>query len=73
MRSDHRLPRGRQPYDVFNGARVGAIVGALAGGLVTALTSPSFAWLILLGAAIGVASGYAYERRRVRAERDPDA
>jgi hypothetical protein len=68
MDPDGRLPRGRQPYDAFNGARVGAIVGGLLGGLVTAVTSPALAWVILLGAGIGAAAGYGYERGRIREE-----
>ena len=76
MSDDHRLPRGRQPYDTFNGARVGAVAGALLGALATVLTTASLAWLILVGGAVGAVAGYAYERRRIAVERgrsdDPD-
>lgn len=65
---EHRLPRGRQVYDTFNGARVGAIVGALLGAIVAAVTTPALAWVILVGAALGGVIGYLWERRTIRSE-----
>jgi hypothetical protein len=68
MSDDNRLPRGRQVYDAYNGARVGAIVGALLGAILAALLSPIWAVAIPVGGAAGAAAGYAWERRRIRGE-----
>jgi hypothetical protein len=68
-KDEYRLPRGRQVYDAYNGARVGAIVGALVGAIVAAITSPSLAWLILVTAPAGAGLGYLWERKRIAEER----
>ena len=66
---DYRLPPGRQPYDVLNGLRIGALSGGIVGAIVMALTSLDTLWVLLVGAAIGGAIGYLYERRRLNAAR----
>jgi uncharacterized protein YcfJ len=71
--SDPRpLPSGRQPYDPLNGLRVGALSGGLMGAVATATTSAGYAWLVLVGAVAGGATGYWYERRRLRRDRETD-
>ncbi len=67
---DYRLPPGRQPYDVLNGLRIGALVGGIIGAIVLALTSLDSLWVLLVGAVIGGAIGYLYERRRLNAARN---
>ncbi len=66
---DYQLPPGRQPYDVLNGLRIGALVGGILGAIVMVLTSLDSLWVLLVGAAIGAAIGYFYERRRLTAAR----
>lgn len=66
---DYRLPPGRQPYDVLNGLRIGALVGGIIGAIVMVLTSLDSLWVLLVGAAIGAVVGYLYERRRLNAAR----
>ena len=36
---DYRLPPGRQPYDVLNGLRIGALVGGIVGAIVLIFAS----------------------------------
>lgn len=62
----HRLPVGHQPYDPLNGLRVGALAGGLLGAIAAAIVGLGYAWLILVGAALGGAIGYWYERSRLR-------
>lgn len=68
---EYRLPPGRQPYDVLNGLRIGALVGGILGALVMVVTSFDSLWVLLVGAVIGGAIGYLYERRRLNAARTP--
>jgi hypothetical protein len=68
-REDYQLPPGRQPYDVLNGLRIGALVGGILGAIVMVLTSLDSLWVLLIGAAIGGVAGYLYERRRLNAAR----
>ena len=49
-------PRG-QPYDRLNGVRIGAVVGAIVGGAAAAVIGAGFAFLILVGGAIGAFMG----------------
>jgi hypothetical protein len=66
---DYRLPPGRQPYDVLNGLRIGALAGGIVGAIVMAATTLDSLWVLLVGAAIGAVVGYLYERRRLSAAR----
>jgi len=65
---DRRFTPGRQPYDVLNGMRVGALVGVIVGAVVTAIWDLGV-WPILVGAIVVGAFGYGYERRAVERER----
>ncbi len=58
-------------HDPINGLRVGALAGGLLGAVVTALSSPSNAWTVLLFGTIGGVAGFWNERRRLAAERRP--
>lgn len=60
-----RYPPGRQPYDVWNGARIGAIVGGLLGALSAILVGAAAVWIIVGGAMVGAFAGYWWERRRI--------
>lgn len=66
--SDRRFPPGRQPYDLFNGMRIGALVGVILGAVLTALWDLGV-WPILAGAVVFGAVGFAYERRAVERDR----
>jgi len=66
---DYQLPPGRQPYDVLNGLRIGALVGGILAAIVMVFTSLNSLWVLLIGAAIGGVVGYLYERRRLHAAR----
>ncbi len=66
-REPHRLPPGRQPYDVLNGLRVGAFAGLALGAIVAAVTR--IPWFLLLGVVVGAAAGYLWERGRSREDR----
>lgn len=66
---EYRLPPGRQPYDVLNGLRIGALVGGILAAIVMVVTSFDSLWVLLVGAVIGGATGYLYERRRLNAAR----
>jgi hypothetical protein len=55
--------------DPINGLRVGALAGGLLGALVTALSSASNAWTVLLFGTLGGAAGFWTERRRLAGER----
>jgi uncharacterized protein YcfJ len=68
---DYRLPPGRQPYDVLNGLRIGALVGGIIGAIVMVVTGVQSLWVLLAGAVIGGLVGYLYERRRLNAARTP--
>ena len=68
-KDEYRLPRGRQVYDAYIGAKVGALVGAILGAILTAVTSPSLAWLIFVTAAAGAGIGYLWERKHIAQER----
>lgn len=68
---EYRLPPGRQPYDVLNGFRIGALVGGILGAIVMVVTSFDSLWVLLVGAVVGGAIGYVYERRRLNAARTP--
>jgi hypothetical protein len=59
-----RLPPGRQPYDMLNGFRIGALAGGLMGALGAAVTNTRVVWVVLVGAAAGAVIGYWTERRR---------
>ena len=65
-RDPDRLPPGRQPYDPLNGLRVGALSGGLMGAIATFATGAGYAWLVLVGAGVGGAVGYWFERRSLR-------
>ena len=67
---DYQLPPGRQPYDVLNGLRIGALAGGIVGAIVLVVTSLESLWVLLVGAAIGAVVGYVYERRKLNAARD---
>ncbi|HEY5650820.1 MAG TPA: hypothetical protein VIW46_05175 [Acidimicrobiia bacterium] len=56
-------------HDPINGLRVGALAGGLFGALITALSSLSVAWTVLLFGMIGGAVGFWSERRRLTRER----
>ena len=66
---DFRLPPGRQPYDVLNGLRIGALVGGILGAILIVVTPLDSLWVLLAGAVIGGLVGYLYERRRLNAAR----
>jgi hypothetical protein len=66
---DYQLPPGRQPYDVLNGLRIGALIGGILGAIVMVLTSLDSLWVLLIGAVIGGLVGYLYERRKLNAAR----
>lgn len=53
-------------HDPVNGLRVGALAGGLLGALVTALTSTSYAWVVLVLGVVGGVLGYLTERSRQR-------
>lgn len=63
---DDRLPAGRTPWDVFNGLRVGALAGGLLGATVPIVFGASWAWVVVVGAAVGGATGYLSQRRSRR-------
>ena len=65
MRSDRSLPAGHPPWDVWNGARVGAIAGGVVGIAAVALTGSSLYWVGLATAAGGAVAGYLYEKRKL--------
>lgn len=62
---DERFPAGRQPYDAMNGIRIGALAGGILGITATALLSFSTIWLMILGAIVGAAAGYRWERQKL--------
>lgn len=73
--NDHSKPSyppGHQPYDALNGLRIGALAGGLLAVVPTALLGFGFAWLMIVGAVIGGAVGYLWERREMRSSRPPD-
>ena len=53
-------------HDPINGLRVGALAGGLLGALITALTSTSYAWVVLVLGIAGAAIGFFTERSRQR-------
>lgn len=59
-----RFSPGHQPYDVWNGARIGAIVGGIAGATSAIVIGTAAVWVMLAGAAVGAFTGYRWERRR---------
>jgi hypothetical protein len=63
-------PAGRQPYDPLNGLRVGALAGGVVGVLPAAILGPRAAWTMLIGAVIGGAVGFWWEKRAM-ASREP--
>jgi hypothetical protein len=70
MPDEYRLPRGRQPYDAYNGARVGGLVGGLLGTVPAFVLGPVWAAGVLVGGAVGAGAGYLWERRRIAADRE---
>ena len=66
---DYQLPPGRQPYDVLNGLRIGALVGGILGAIVMVVSTWDSLWVLLVGAAIGGGVGLLYERRKLKAAR----
>ncbi|HSF87604.1 MAG TPA: hypothetical protein VLG28_18335 [Acidimicrobiia bacterium] len=56
------VPPGRQPYDVFNGARIGALAGGLLGVLAVAVIGAGGLVAVILLAMAGSVIGYAWER-----------
>ncbi|MEN8042133.1 MAG: hypothetical protein ABFR95_11580 [Actinomycetota bacterium] len=56
-----RYPAGVQPYDSFNGLRIGALAGGVIGILPAFVFPGGFVWLVI-GAAVGAAAGYLWER-----------
>ena len=69
-RTEPSYPPGHQPYDPLNGLRIGALAGGVLAVIPIALLGFGFAWLMVVGAAIGGAAGYLRERRGMR--RRPD-
>lgn len=61
-----RLRPGQQVYDPLNGLRVGTLAGGLLGAAATAMTGVANWWFVLVGGAIGGATGYWSESRRLR-------
>lgn len=64
--SDQPEPRfrpGVQPYDPLNGMRIGGLAGGVVGAIATAILGAAFGWLILAGAFVGGAAGYAWAKR----------
>lgn len=61
MNPRREIPPGRQPYDVYNGMRVGGLSGLLIGGGLSIVTG--WFWLILVGGLGGAIAGYLWERR----------
>jgi uncharacterized membrane protein len=55
-------------HDPINGLRVGALAGGLLGALITALTSTSYAWVVLVLGVVGAAIGFFTERSRQRSD-----
>ena len=53
-------------HDPINGLRVGALAGGLLGALITALTSTSYAWVVLVLGVVGAAIVFFTERSRQR-------
>jgi hypothetical protein len=51
-------------HDPINGLRVGALAGGLLGALITAMTSVTNAWLVMLIGVIGGAVGFWTEKNR---------
>ncbi|MCP3974003.1 MAG: hypothetical protein GY720_05865 [bacterium] len=62
-KSPDRLPAGRQPYDGFNGLRIGALTGGILGIVATSLLSFSSIWLTVVGAVVGALAGYRWEKK----------
>lgn len=65
-------PPGHQPYDGLNGLRIGALAGGLLAVIPTAMLGFGFGWLIVVGAVVGSAVGYVWERRDLRSSDRPD-
>ena len=65
---DRRFPPGRQPYDVLNGMRIGALVGVILGAVITAIWDLGV-WPILIGAVVFGLVGFTYERRALERDR----
>ncbi len=53
-------------HDPINGLRVGALAGGLLGAVITALTSTSYVWIVLVLGVAGGVIGYFTERSRGR-------
>ena len=65
MSEEPRYPPGTQPYDVLNGARIGAVAGGVLGIVAAFFLGAAFVWLIIVGAVVGGGIGYLWERRAV--------
>ena len=59
-----KYPRGRPPWDTWNGLRVGALAGGILGIVLTVWIGASNYWLALPTALIGAAIGYWLESNR---------
>lgn len=64
-----RLPRGRPPWDPWNGARIGALAGGLLGVGAAVLLGSSNYLAVPVVAAIGAFVGYRSQKRKQETDR----
>lgn len=65
-----RYAPGEQPYDRLNAVRIGALTGGVIGIIPAAVLGAGYAFLLLVGAAIGAYVGKRWADRAARSQSD---